>query len=304
MNANTQRIVVISGIVAAIVLIILANALYIVPVDKQAIVLRFGQAQYTINATEPGVTEAGPMPNGGAGLHFKMPLLDDVRFYEKRNQGYDLDAAEVIAADQQRLNVDAIARWRIKNPLQYFRAAGSNGEAQLGLRFTAALRGELGKVTQPDIIAGQRATLMQRVRTALQAQLNTLGIEVLDVRIRKADLPEANSQRVYERMKSQLQQKIAQYNAEGEGLFASITAEADAVARVTVAEAEQKAQVLRGEGDAERNRVFAAAYNKDAEFFAFYRSLEAYKVSIKPGTPLVISPDSEFFKYLRSSTPR
>src|SRR5690606_15638260 len=156
----------------------------------------------------------------------------------KRNQGYDLDAAEVIAADQQRLNVDAIARWRIKNPLQYFRAAGGNGEAQLGLRFTAALRGELGKVQQPDIIAGQRATLMQRVRAALQAQLNTLGIEVLDVRIRKADLPEANSQRVYERMKSQLQQKIAQYNAEGEGLFASITAEADAQARVIVAEAE------------------------------------------------------------------
>jgi membrane protease subunit HflC len=244
------------------------------------------------------------LPNYGAGLHLKIPLVDDVRFYEKRNLGYDLDAAEVIAADQQRLNVDAIARWRIKNPLQYFRAAGGNGEQQLGLRFTAALRGELGKVSQPDIIAGQRATLMQRVRTALQAQMNTLGIEIIDVRIRQADLPEANSQRVYDRMKSQLQQKISQYNAEGEGLFASITAEADAQARVIVAEAEQKAQVLEGEGDAERNRIFAAAYGKDAEFFAFYRSLLAYENSIKAGTPFVLSPDSEFFKYMRGSTPR
>ncbi len=289
----------IGGIIAAIALIIFANALYIVPVDKQAIVIRVGSAQYTVNATEKS-----ELPNYGAGLHLKIPLVDDVRFYEKRNQGYDLDAAEVIAADQQRLNVDAIARWRIKNPLQYFRAAGGNGEQQLGLRFTAALRGELGKVSQPDIIAGQRATLMQRVRTALQAQMNTLGIEIIDVRIRQADLPEANSQRVYDRMKSQLQQKISQYNAEGEGLFASITAEADAQARVIVAEAEQQAQRLEGEGDAERNRIFAAAYGKDAEFFAFYRSLLAYENSIKAGTPFVLSPDSEFFKYMRSSTPR
>lgn len=294
-----QRTLMIGGIIAAIALMILANALYIVPVDKQAIVIRVGSAQYTVNATEKS-----ELPNYGAGLHLKIPLVDDVRFYEKRNQGYDLDAAEVIAADQQRLNVDAIARWRIKNPLQYFRAAGGNGEQQLGLRFTAALRGELGKVSQPDIIAGQRATLMQRVRTALQAQMNTLGIEIIDVRIRQADLPEANSQRVYDRMKSQLQQKISQYNAEGEGLFASITAEADAQARVIVAEAEQQAQRLEGEGDAERNRIFAAAYGKDAEFFAFYRSLLAYENSIKAGTPFVLSPDSEFFKYMRTSTPR
>lgn len=294
-----QRTLVIGGIIAAIALIILANALYIVPVDKQAIVIRVGSAQYTVNATEKS-----ELPNYGAGLHLKIPLVDDVRFYEKRNLGYDLDAAEVIAADQQRLNVDAIARWRIKNPLQYFRAAGGNGEQQLGLRFTAALRGELGKVSQPDIIAGQRATLMQRVRTALQAQMNTLGIEIIDVRIRQADLPEANSQRVYDRMKSQLQQKISQYNAEGEGLFASITAEADAQARVIVAEAEQKAQVLEGEGDAERNRIYAAAYGKDAEFFAFYRSLLAYENSIKAGTPFVLSPDSEFFRYMRGATPR
>lgn len=296
-----QRILIIAGAVAAVVILILANALYIVPVDKQAIVLRLGEAQYTVNATQPGMAEAGvPMGNAPAGLHFKVPLLEDVRFYEKRNQGFELDAAEVIANDQQRLFVDAIARWRIRDPLQYLRASGGQGEAQLASRFTAALRGELGKVSQPDIIAGQRATLMQRVRVALQTQVNTLGIEVVDVRIRQADLPEANEQAVYNRMKSQLQQKISQYNAEGEGLFASITAEADAQARVIVAEAEQQAQRLRGEGDAERNGIYASAYGKDPEFFGFYRSLEAYERSIKEGTPLVISPDSDFYKYLQT----
>jgi membrane protease subunit HflC len=294
-----QRILIIAGVAAAALLLVLANSLYIVPIDQQAIVTRFGQAQYTVNATEAGMTQSAAMPNAGPGLHFKLPLVDDVRFYDKRNLGFDLDAAEIIANDQQRLNVDAIARWRIKNPLQFFRAASteSNGRAQLGQRFTAALRGELGKVSQPDIIAGQRATLMQRVRAALQTSVNTLGIEIVDVRIRKADLPEANTQRVYERMKSQLQQQVSQYNAEGEGLYASITAEADAQARITIAEAEEQALRLIGEGDAERNRIYAIAYGKDAEFFSFFRSLQAYDRAIKQGTPFVLSPDSDFFKY-------
>jgi membrane protease subunit HflC len=294
-----QRILIIAGVAAAALLLVLANSLYIVPIDQQAIVTRFGQAQYTVNATEAGMTQSAAMPNAGPGLHFKLPLVDDVRFYDKRNLGFDLDAAEIIANDQQRLNVDAIARWRIKNPLQFFRAASteSNGRAQLGQRFTAALRGELGKVSQPDIIAGQRATLMQRVRAALQTSVNTLGIEIVDVRIRKADLPEANTQRVYERMKSQLQQQVSQYNAEGEGLYASITAEADAQARITIAEAEEQALRLIGEGDAERNRIYASAYGKDAEFFSFFRSLQAYDRAIKQGTPFVLSPDSDFFKY-------
>lgn len=297
-----QRLLVVGGIILAAVILILANSLFIVPVDQQAIVIRFGQAQYTVNANEAGVTEAGPMHNAPAGLHLKLPLFDDVKFFDKRNLGYDLEADEIIASDQQRLNVDAIARWRIKNPLQFFRAAQTEdvGRTQLGFRFTSALRGELGKVSQPDIISAQRAVLMQRVRTALQAEVQTLGIEIIDVRIRKADLPQANSERVYERMKSQLQQKVSQYNAEGEGLFNSITGDADRQVRVLLAEADQQAERLRGEGDAERNRIYASAYGKDPEFFAFYRSLEAYERSIKDGTPLVISPDSDFYKYLHA----
>jgi modulator of FtsH protease HflC len=134
--------------------------------------------------------------------------------------------------------------------------------------------------------------------------MTSLGVEIIDVRIRKADLPEANSQRVYERMKSQLQQKVSQYNAEGEGLFNSITGEADKQVAVIKAEANQQAQKLRGEGDAERNKIYALAYNKDPEFFAFYRSLIAYDTAIKAGTPFVMSPDSDFFKYFKSKDGR
>lgn len=292
-----QRLLIIGGVLVAALLVILANSFYIVGLDQQAIVLRFGQYQYAVNA------DGSPRR---AGLHFKVPVVENVIYYDKRNMGFDLESAEIIAADQQRLNVDAIARWRIKDPTQFFRAATSmeNGLAQLRQRFNAALRGELGKVSQPDIISGQRASVMQRIKTALQAQMTTLGIEIIDVRIRQADLPEANSQRVYERMKSQLQQKVNQYRAEGEGLYLSIVGEADKQVEVILAEANQKSQVLRGEGDAERNKIYAAAYGKDPEFFSFYRSLEAYDKAIKSGTPFVMSPDSEFFKYFKSSTAR
>jgi membrane protease subunit HflC len=134
--------------------------------------------------------------------------------------------------------------------------------------------------------------------------MNTLGVEIIDVRIRKADLPQANSQKVYDRMKSQLQQKVSQYNAEGEGLFQSITGEADKQVRVLIAEAQQQAQRMKGEGDADRNKIYASAYNKDPEFFAFYRSLIAYDTAIKAGTPFVMSPDSDFFKYFKSKDGR
>jgi membrane protease subunit HflC len=285
-----QRILVIGGIIAAILIVVLANAFYIVPIDQQAIVLRFGEAQRVVNS------DGSPSK---AGLYFKWPIIENVVRYDRRNMGYDLDKQEVIASDQQRLEVDAIARYRIRDPLQFFRSATtmSNGQEQLKQRFTASLRGELGKVSQPDIISGQRASVMQRIRSALQTSIAPLGIEIIDVRIRQADLPEANSQRVYDRMKSQLQQKVNQYQAEGQGLYLTAVGEADKQVAVILADARQQSERLRGEGDAERNQIYAAAYNKDPEFFAFYRSMTAYENAIKEGTPLVISPDSEFFKY-------
>ena len=292
-----QRILIISGILAALVIIVLANAFYIVPVERQAIVLRFGQAQSIVNS------DSSPAK---AGLYLKMPFVENVITYDRRNLGFDLQKMEIIAADQQRLEVDAIARWRIRDPLQFFRSVTSEatGRLQLEQRMTAALRGELGKVNQPDIISGQRASVMQRIRTTLQTGMAPLGVEIIDVRIRQADLPKENSERVYERMKSQLRQKVNQYQAEGENLYLTIIGDADKQVAVILADARQTSEKLRGEGDAERNKIYAAAYNKDPEFFSFYRSLEAYEKSIAAGTPLVISPDSDFFKYFGDANGR
>lgn len=284
-----QRLLVIGGVAAALILIVLANAFYIVRVDQQAILIQFGRQVDVVN-------EAG---SDQAGLRFKWPIIQNVVIYDKRNRGFDLPEQEIIGADQQRLIVDAIARYRIRDPLQFFRTAQTIqiGEDQLRQRMVAALRGELGKVDTPDIVSGQRAQLMQRIRTTLQATMANFGIEIIDVRIRRADLPPANSERVFERMKSDLQQKASQYRAEGEELYLSIVGDADRQAQVIIAEANQRSQQLRGEGDATRNAIYADAYGRDPEFFSFYRSMLAYERAIKEGTPLVISPDSEFFRY-------
>jgi len=285
-----QRTLIIAGVLAAAALIILANSFFIVPVERQAIVLRFGQAQYVINSDTS---------QGKAGLYMKAPFVENVITYDRRNLGFDLEPKEIIAADQQRLIVDAIARWRIKDPLQFFRSAQSeeNGRSQLQTYMTSTVQGELGKVNQPDIISGQRVSVMQRIRTELQANMQQFGVEIVDVRIRQADLPKENSERVYERMKSQLRQKVNQYQAEGEQIFRTKVGEADKEQAVILADARQLSERTRGEGDAERNKIYASAYNKDAEFFSFYRSLIAYETAIKAGTPMVISPDSDFFRY-------
>jgi membrane protease subunit HflC len=284
-----QKYFVPGGVVAAIALILLSSCFYIIRVDQQAIVLQFGQQRDVVNAGE--VDQAG--------LHMKWPLIQNVVIYDKRNLGFDLAEQEIIAGDQQRLIVDAIARYRIKDPLQFFRSAQTeaNGENQLRQRTIAALRGELGKVPTPDIISGQRAQLMQRIKASLNASMASFGVDIIDVRIRRADLPPANSERVYERMKAELNQKAALYRAEGEEQYLTIVGDADKQVSVILAEANEASQKLRGEGDSLRNAIYASAYGKDPEFFSFYRSMQAYERSIKEGTPLVISPDSEFFRY-------
>jgi membrane protease subunit HflC len=291
-----QRMLIIGGVAAALLLIVLANCFYIVRVDQQAIVLQFGQARAVVNAAE----------SKQDGLHFKWPVVQNVLIYDKKNRGYDLQgqqAQEIIGSDQQRLIVDAFARYRIRDPLQFFRAAQTEslGEAALSQRLVAALRGELGKVATPDIVSGQRAQLMQRIKTTLNANMASFGVEVVDVRIRRADLPKQNAERVFERMKSELLQKAKLYRAEGEEQYATIKGDADRQTQVIVATAQEQSQKTRGEGDAQRNAIYAQAYNKDPEFFAFYRSMQAYENSMKEGTPLVISPDSEFFKYFNQA---
>jgi membrane protease subunit HflC len=244
-------------------------------------VLRFGQYTSTINA--PGTDQPG--------LYFKLPFFDTVVIYDKRNIGLTLEGQSFVASDQERLIVDAVVRWRIADPRLFYQAAfNEEGGSQRLETFTeSALRRALGGATSNEIISGRRAQLMQMIEADLNAAAATeLGVRVIDVRIRQADLPQETRDRVYDRMRSERQQVAGRIRAEGER---------DAV--IIRATAREQAERLRGEGDGERARIFASAFGRDPEFAAFYRSMAAYERAIDEGTPIVVPPDSDFFRYMQ-----
>jgi membrane protease subunit HflC len=206
----------------------------------------------------------------------------------------------VIASDQKRLVVDAFARYRIKNALRFYQSIGSIQAAniQLTTLLNAALRRVLGEVTFINVVRDDREKLMQRIRDQLDREADGYGIEVVDVRIRRADLPEQNSQAVYQRMKTEREREAAEFRAQGGQKAQEIRSKADREATVIIAEANSQAEQTRGAGDAERNRLFAEAYSKDADFFAFYRSMTAYENGLKSNdTRFLLRPDSDFFRY-------
>ena len=252
---------------------------------EQALVVRLGEPVRVI--TDPG-------------LNFKVPLIDTVISIDKRILDLENPAQEIIASDQKRLVVDAFARYRIKNPLRFYQTVGSIQAAnvQLATLLNAALRRVLGEVTFTNLVRDNRHALMVRIREQLDREADVYGIAVVDVRIRRADLPEQNSQAVYQRMQTERQREAAEFRAEGAQRAQEIRSRADREATVIVAEANQKAEQLRGEGDGERNRIFAEAYGKDADFFAFYRSMSAYEQGLKGNdTRFLLRPDSEFFRF-------
>lgn len=281
--------------VGLIVLILLARTFfYIVEQRQQAIVLQFGQP-------EGGVIDT-------PGLHVKLPW-EQVLLFDKRNQSLDADQEEVIAADQRRLVVDAFLRYRINNPLQYFTALGDDATAhdRLDRMVNSSLREVLGSASSTDIISGRRAALMLQVRNAVadQAKSSRLGIDVIDLRIKRADFPPANEQAIFQRMKTAREQVAAQIKAVGEQNRREIMAEADKEVAITIATANEEAAQTRGEGDAKRSTLFAASFGRDARFAAFYRSLQAYEASLGQGdTTMVLSPDSDFFKYFKGGPGR
>jgi membrane protease subunit HflC len=234
------------------------------------------------------------------GLHFKAPFIDTVIPVDKRILDLENPAQEVIASDQKRLVVDAFARYRIKNALQFYQSVGTIQAAnlQLSTLLNSALRRVLGEVTLIQVVRDQREALMGRIRTQLDHEADNYGIQVVDVRIRRADLPDQNSQAVYQRMKTERNREAAEFRAQGNQKAQEIKSNADREATVIVAEANSKAEQVRGEGDAERNRLFAEAYGKDADFFAFYRSMTAYETSLKSNdTRFLLRPDSDFFRF-------
>lgn len=283
----------VTGVVALILLLLVAivaySSLFTVQQTEQALVVRFGKPVDI--ATEPG-------------LHFKAPFIDTVIPIDKRILDLENPSQEVIASDQKRLVVDAFARYRIKNPLRFYQSVGSIQAANLQLTalLNASLRRVLGEVTFIQVVRDEREALMGRIRDQLDKEADGYGIQVVDVRIRRADLPEQNSQAVYQRMQTERQREAAEFRAQGSQRAQEIRANADREATVIVAEANSKAEQTRGEGDAERNRLFAESYGKDPDFFAFYRSMTAYENGLKGSdTRFLLTPDSDFFRYFGSA---
>ncbi len=278
----------VTGIVALLAALLVAivayMSLFTVQQTEQTIVLQFGAPVDVV--TDPG-------------LHFKAPW-NSVINVDKRILDLENPSQEVIASDQKRLVVDAFARYRIKDALRFYQSVGSIQAANLQLTslLNAALRRVLGEVTFITVVRDEREKLMGRIREQLDREAGGYGIEVVDVRIRRADLPEQNSQAVYDRMKSERQREAAEFRAQGGQKAQETRSKADRDVTVIIAEANSQAEQTRGVGDAERNRLFAEAYGKDADFFAFYRSMTAYETGLKKDdTRFLLRPDSDFFRY-------
>lgn len=284
------------AVFAAILILVGLSAVYRVDERQSALVLRLGNPIAVVN--EPGDEDPG--------LHFKMPFVDEVLYFDKRNVEYDLEPAEILASDQERLVVNAFLRYRIVNPLRVYQTVrDENGlEQRLQPIMNDSVRGVIASISSGDVISGQRSQVMNRIRLAVENQVQTqeLGIEVIDVRIARADLPQSIAEQVFERMRSERRQEAQLIRSQGEERAREIRAGAEREATVLLAEARAEAERIRGAGDARRTEIFAEAYGPDPEFFAFYRSMLAYQEALPEGTPIILPPDSEFFRYFRNES--
>ncbi len=286
----------VAGIVSLLLLLVVVvvgySSVFTVAQTEQVLLVRLGEPIRVV--TDPG-------------LNFKAPFIDTVISIDKRILDLENPSQEVIAFDSRRLVVDAFARYRIKNALRFYQSVGSIQAAniQLTTLLNASLRRVLGEATLTQIVRDERENLMARIREQLDKEAGGYGIEVVDVRIRRADLPEANSQAVYQRMQTERQRQAAEFRAQGGQKAQEIRSRADREATVIVADANSTAEQVRGAGDAERNRLFAEAYGKDPDFFAFYRSMTAYENSLKSNdTRFLLRPDSDFFRFFGSASGR
>jgi modulator of FtsH protease HflC len=299
-----------TGGVAAVILLIAVvigySTFFTVDQTSQALVVRLGKPVRVI--TEPG-------------LNIKVPFIDSVIYIDKRLLAIESPAQEVIAASQdtsnldnsnlgaeagERLVVDAFARYRITDPLKYYQTVGPAGaNSQLAILLDSTLRSVLGEATLNDVVRNERELLMAQMRGDLDREAHEFGIDVVDVRIRRADLPEQNSEAVYARMQTERQREAAEFRAEGSQKAQAIRAKADRDVTVTIADANSQSEMIRGQGDGEANAIFAQAYGQDPGFFAFYRSMRAYEQSMQHGnTNLVLGPDSDFFRFFGNPSGR
>ena len=275
--------------VAALLAVIgLGGALFTVSQTEQALVLRLGEPV----AGRGLITEPG--------LHFKLPLVENVVTFDNRILDVESPNLEVLAADNQRLEVDSFIRYRIVNALRFYQTVNSvmGANNQLGSVLNSAVRRVLSEANQQQIVRDERAGLMVKIKEQADREARKFGVEVVDARIRRVDLPQQISEKVFGRMQTERQREAAEYRAQGSEQAQKITAKADRDVIVLKAEAQRQADQTKGEGDAERNRIFAEAFGRDPDFFAFYRSMQAYESAFKPGeTRFLISPRSEFFRF-------
>ena len=286
-----QRVLVLLGL-AFVIGVILANTFFIVDQRQQAVVVNLGEPVRVINP--PGADDPG--------LYVKAPFAESLVVLDKRNQPIEAHQEEVISADQQRLVVDAFVRYRIADPLKFYRTLRNEANAGTLIEplINSSLRQVLGAATASDIISGRRDALMAQTLADIRTRAgkSQFGIDVIDLRIKRADLPTANQEAVYARMKSNLQQQAAQIRAVGEQNRREVVADADKQVTITLATATEQAFTTRGAGDGESARIFAASFGKDPKFAAFFRSMQAYQGVFANGdTTMVLSPESGFFKY-------
>ncbi len=284
-----KRLPILGGVVIVIAFLA-SSSIFIVDEREKALVLQFGQVKAV--KTEPGMA-------------FKIPFIQEVVSYDDRILSLDTLPLEVTPLDDRRLVVDAFARYRVTDVVQFRQAVGTGGiasaESRLERIINASLREVLGSVTSNEILSEGRVLLMNRIRDLAASESENLGIEVVDVRIKRADLPAQNLEATFARMRAEREREAADERARGNEAAQVVRAAADRTAVELVSEATRDSEIIRGEADAERNAIFAAAFSKDPDFFSFYRSLAAYEASLQgDNTTLVLSPDSEFFDFLKS----
>ncbi|QGZ34188.1 protease modulator HflC [Stappia indica] len=284
----------IGGILVAAAALVFYLSVFIVNPAQQVLVLQFGEIKRA--EQEPG-------------LKFKIPFVQNVVYFDKRVLDLNMPLIEPILSDKKRLVVDAFARYRITDPVLFYQTVNNIGEAnqRLSTFLQSSLRSVLARATFVQMVRDDRSGLMDQIRQDVASRAAPIGIEVVDVKIRRADLPQTNSDAVFRRMQTERQREATEIRAQGAEQAQRIRSRAERDSTVIVAEANRDAEVIRGDGDAERNRIFADAYTRDPEFFSFYRSMQAYAEGLKAGdTSMVLSPTSEFFRYFRdpSGTPR
>jgi|TARA_B100001971_G_C18239292_1_gene569636 membrane protease subunit HflC len=281
---------IILGVVVAVVVLLMlgASPFFVVDLTETAIVVRLGKPVNTI--IEPG-------------LKFKIPFVEEVHYFDKRLLDYDVPPQDVITLDKKTIRIDNYGKWTIRDPLKVYEAFRTQRRAlnRLDDIIYSELRVELGKHTLTEIVSESRTDLMAKVTHAAGAKASAYGIDILDVRIKRADLPDQNEKAVFARMQAEREREAKLYRSQGEEEAQKIRSSAEKEREILLAEADKTAQELMGDGDAAAFAIFSEAYKKDPDFFAFTRSMEAYKKTMNEQSMLVISPDSEFFKYLKKS---